>query len=976
MRILSGPARPHAHFRVHEAVAGVREHDILRFGPDPAAAEVAYDAGLDGWDDLLARLPAGWRPDLVLFWDPHYHPLPPGFERSACPAVAIFMDWFFWPHRAGLYAGFFDALFTNPTGARFLRAGGLPVAGEVNYLGVDCERFAADPAAGRDLDVCLVTTLDHFFRRRRARHLERLARLSMAGLRLLVTNDAHGAAYPALLARAKVAFNDSDFAILNSRTFEGLAAGAAVLEEASNPEARALVAEGVELVLYDEEHLGERLRDVLADDAGRIARAQRGQEQARAFSYEARVGAAIATVAAAVPHLRPARRPVAARPAAYAQAAGAVLGLSALARPEELGSWQRAYLDLPVDDLDDVPLLCALSWVGMAVARRGEQRLLPLAARALTRALALDRGDAVARFNAGRMHELTGQPERARLVWELLAEEQPAPPHPARHGWYVDELLMRDLLGRWLVDPATLGAVLRQGVVLALARLHQAQGDANEARRCYRAVEAAAEDTGLATIAARRRASLAAEQGDLGETAAALRAACARTGMQVDAWLDYARVLRERGELEACRQWCAERAAMLAGFPAYAEARAELAALAERYGAMSTSPPIRLSACEEEERAGEVTGESASGPGDRTTAPEHEGGHRGAPRGRPEGASAPLGTSLGEGRGKLPPGLFSGEVVESLGEGRALPVLEHGGRASVGERTGPAQSGDGERQGMSDHELSQPERWLAEARELFAAGRRFECLHRCLEKLRVLEAIPDLAPPEVVRAFQELRARCYPGISNPLVADFLPAAARTFLDVGCGYGELGAYLKEGGTGRFVCGVELDPERARSARDRLDLVVVADLDVLPALPQRPGGFDCVVFADVLEHLKRPEAALRAAAEVLAPGGAVVISLPNARHWHLLAQLVVDGEWRYVDSGILDRTHLRFFTLRSLQRFIDDAGFVVDGAINALTIAPSFDPEPLVRAVVELGGDGEELRRHLGFFQFCLRARPKG
>ncbi|MBI4505530.1 MAG: hypothetical protein HY691_08345, partial [Chloroflexi bacterium] len=79
---------------------------------------------------------------------------------------------------------------------------------------------------------------------------------------------------------------------------------------------------------------------------------------------------------------------------------------------------------------------------------------------------------------------------------------------------------------------------------------------------------------------------------------------------------------------------------------------------------------------------------------------------------------------------------------------------------------------------------------------------------------------------------------------------------------------------------------------------------------------------------------------------------------------------------VDSGILDRTHLRFFTLRSLQRFIDDAGFVVDGAINALTIAPSFDPEPLVRAVVELGGDGEELRRHLSFFQFCLRARPKG
>lgn len=874
VRILSGPARPDAHFRVHEAVAAVREHDILRFGPDPATAEVAYRAGVDAWDDVLARLPAGWQPDLVLFWDPHYHPLPLGFECSACPTVAIFMDWFFWPHRAGLYAGFFDALATNPTGARFLRAAGLPVVAEVNYLGVDWQRFAADPTAPRDLDVCIATSLDHFFRRRRAHHLERLARLSLGGLRVLVTNDAQGPAYPALLARAKVAFNDSDFAILNSRTFEGLAAGAAVMEEASNPEARALFVDGRELVFYDEDDLEERLRALLADDAQRLALARRGQERARAFSYEARVGAAIAAVAAQAPHLRPERRPAAVWPAARTQGASAVLALSALVQPEDLGPWQRAYVDLPVETLDDVPLLCALAWVGMTVARRGEQRLLPLAARALTRALALDRADVVARFNAGRLHELTGQPERARLVWELLAAEQPTPPHPAGHGWYVDEMLMRDLLGRWLEDPPAPGPILGQGTLLALARLHQAQGAADEARRCYRAAEAVAEETGLATMAARLRASLAEEQGDLSEAAAALRAACARTGMQVETWLDYARVLYRRGERDACAQWCAERAAMLAGFPPYATVRADLAALAERCA-------------------------------------------------------------------------------------RAGPV-----------------PGDGEkREAMSDHELSQPERWLTEARALLATGRRFACLHFCLEKLRVLERIPDLAPPAVRQAFQELRTKCYPGISNPLVAELLPATARTFLDVGCGYGELGAYVKEGEPGRFVCGVEIDPERARIARDRLDLVVLADLDVLPALPQRPGGFDCVVFADVLEHLKRPEAALRAAAQVLAPGGAVVISVPNARHWHLLAQLVIDGEWRYVDSGILDRTHLRFFTLRSLQRLIDEAGFAVDGAISALTIAPSFDPEPLVRAVVELGGDGDELRRQLGFFQFCLRARPK-
>lgn len=907
VRILSGPAQPDAHFRVHAALAAVREHEILRFGADASVAEIPYRAGADRWEDVLARLPPGWQPDLVLFWDPYYHPLPLGFERSPCPTAALFMDWFFWPQRAGLCAGFFDALFTNPTGARFLRAAGLPVAGETNYLGVDWERFAADPAAPRDLDVCMVTSLDHFFRPRRARHLERLARLAAAGLRLHVTNDAYGAAYPALLARAKVAFNDSDFAILNSRTFEGMAAGAAVMEEASNPEVQVLFTDGVDLAFYGEEDLEERLRALLADDAARIALARRGQERARAFSYEARVAAAVATVAAAVGQMRPEQRPATAWPAARVQGASAVLALSALVAPQDLGPWQRAYVELPIEEVDDVPLLCALAWVGMRVAQRGECRLLPLAARALTRALALDEGDPVARFNAGRLHELTAQHARAQQVWQLLADESPQPPHPARHGWYVDELLVRDLLGGWLAAPAA-ADVLRQAALGAIARLHHAQGDLAAARRAYRAAEAVAEGTNLAAAAARLRATLAEEQGDLDEAAAALRVACARSGMHVEAWREYAAVLHARGAFAECQQWCAERAAMLAGFPPYAEVRAELAALGARCA---------------------------------------------------EAAPAEAGV------------VSAGALVDT--SGTAMAVQGHGLPADAGHALAQLQPRPEEAKVTTS--MSQAERWLAEARELFAAGRRFDCLHRCIEKLRVLETIPDLAPAEVVQAFRQLRTQCYPGISNPLVAEFIPAATRSLLDVGCGYGELGGFLKEGAPERFVCGIDIDPNRAAVARERLDLVVLADLDAMPGFPQRPGGFDCVAFADVLEHLKRPEAALRAAAEVLAPGGCVVISVPNARHWHLLAPLVVEGEWRYVDAGILDRTHLRFFTLRSLERLIEEAGFVVDGGISALTIPPSFDATPLARAVAELGGDAEEFRRHLGLFQFCLRARPR-
>lgn len=581
MRILSGPAHGDSHFAVHEASRAARDHDVLRFGPDAVVAEIPYHAGKDDWDAVLARLPSGWQPDLVLFWDPHYQALPPGLERNPCPIVAIFMDWFFWPQRAGLYAGFFDALLTNRTGALFLGAAGLPVAGEVNYLGVDWARFAADPAAPRDVDVCMVTSFHHLFRARRARHLERLARMTLSGLRLHVTNDAYGAAYPALLARAKVAFNDSDFAILNTRTFEGLAAGAAVMEEAANPEARALFSDGVDLVFYPEHDIEERLRALLGDDAARVALARRGQERARAFSYEARVAAAIDRAAAVAGDLRPEERGVAGWRAVRVYGAGAVLALSALNVPEDLAVWQHAYVDLPLEVVDDVPLLCGLAWVGLTLARTSRSQWLPIAARALERALAVDREDPVARFNAGRLRELAGQADLAQRVWEELAAEAPELPHVARHGWYADEMLVNELLHQAVNPEVPTGEVLRQGALLALARLHERSGATTAALRYYRAAEEVAEHTAMATATARLRASAAAKAADLDEVVDALRAACARGGMEVEAWLDYAQVLLSRGDKQACREWCRERGAMLAGFPTYEAIRSELAPLAD-----------------------------------------------------------------------------------------------------------------------------------------------------------------------------------------------------------------------------------------------------------------------------------------------------------------------------------------------------------------------------------------------------------
>ncbi len=154
---------------------------------------------------------------------------------------------------------------------------------------------------------------------------------------------------------------------------------------------------------------------------------------------------------------------------------------------------------------------------------------------------------------------------------------------------------------------------------------------------------------------------------------------------------------------------------------------------------------------------------------------------------------------------------------------------------------------------------------------------------------------------------------------------FVPAQARRILDVGCGQGCFAARLKADRQAE-VWGIEIDPVASGMAAERLDRVLTGDaLEVVPALPD--GFFDCIVLNDILEHLVRPETLLRLLQPKLAPGGRVVASLPNVRHFPELWRLVVRGEWEYTDEGLLDRTHLRFFTRRSMGRLFAGAGYRV-------------------------------------------------
>lgn len=166
----------------------------------------------------------------------------------------------------------------------------------------------------------------------------------------------------------------------------------------------------------------------------------------------------------------------------------------------------------------------------------------------------------------------------------------------------------------------------------------------------------------------------------------------------------------------------------------------------------------------------------------------------------------------------------------------------------------------------------------------------------------------------------------YYGSPRAELAVHVPQHAKRILDVGCGAGAFGRLLKERGA-EEVIGIELEERACAIAREILDDALCGDIERME-LPFEYEHFDCVVFGDVLEHLTDPAATLRNLARFLVPEGAVVASIPNARFCQVV-QMLAEGRWKYEDAGILDRTHLRFFTAVEMRVLFREAGYdIVD------------------------------------------------
>jgi SAM-dependent methyltransferase len=200
---------------------------------------------------------------------------------------------------------------------------------------------------------------------------------------------------------------------------------------------------------------------------------------------------------------------------------------------------------------------------------------------------------------------------------------------------------------------------------------------------------------------------------------------------------------------------------------------------------------------------------------------------------------------------------------------------------------------------------------------------------------------------------------------RPEMLEFLPPNPRRLIDVGCGNGFFGAAVKARYPECETWGVELMADAARQAASRNDRIIQADFESADEIPE--AYFDVVTMNDVLEHMPWPEPALANAKRILRSEGRLVLSLPNVQFLLNVLDLVKRNDWEYQDSGILDRTHVRFYTAKSAVRLLERNGFRVETITGINAIRPKW----YYRIVFRIA---PRYFRWMPFLQFAVVARP--
>ncbi|APW44477.1 class I SAM-dependent methyltransferase [Rhodoferax saidenbachensis] len=187
---------------------------------------------------------------------------------------------------------------------------------------------------------------------------------------------------------------------------------------------------------------------------------------------------------------------------------------------------------------------------------------------------------------------------------------------------------------------------------------------------------------------------------------------------------------------------------------------------------------------------------------------------------------------------------------------------------------------------------------------------------------------------------------------NQTILDLIPVTATSICEFGCGAGALARAVRVNTPNIYYVGVEIAEDQLALASEILDMGLLRNIDHVKdwdsdeelslALPLN--SFDHVILGDVLEHLYDPQLVMNEAARRLKPGGCAIVCIPNVQHWSVFANLVA-GSWPRQDSGLFDRTHIRWFTLEDMVHLVESAGLSVE------TVVPRIFDEPKGLSVME-------------------------
>jgi trans-aconitate methyltransferase len=215
-------------------------------------------------------------------------------------------------------------------------------------------------------------------------------------------------------------------------------------------------------------------------------------------------------------------------------------------------------------------------------------------------------------------------------------------------------------------------------------------------------------------------------------------------------------------------------------------------------------------------------------------------------------------------------------------------------------------------------------------------------------------------------------------VANHDLLGLVPATARRVVEVGCSSGVTGAAFLAAHPQCEYIGIEVVPEYAEAARARVSDVLVANIEAMESR-EFAALFptDCWIFGDVLEHLYDPWKTLGSLQPSLSSAGCVVACIPNAQHWSLQARLA-SGAFRYETQGLLDRTHIRWFTRKTIVELFESSGYAIEAMSGRVFDEGERRAQsmPAIRALAAAAGEAPDVaERDAMPLQYMVRARPR-